>query len=145
MPMAYVITQPMQKASQPSAAHRNPYTYLFASAAGGSAGIGKATALAFDKNGCKVAVLGRRKERLDAVVSISFPRSNLQRSNWTFSCAGGDHFSKFVSLVPTFLPDRTHSRVCLLDCLHSALLAISAAAALSLALYVQAVSAMLCR
>ena len=37
--------------------------------AGGSAGIGKATALAFDKNGCKVAVLGRRKERLDAVVS----------------------------------------------------------------------------
>ncbi|CAL5224873.1 g7631 [Coccomyxa viridis] len=35
---------------------------------GGSAGIGKATALAFDKNGCKVAILGRRKERLDAVV-----------------------------------------------------------------------------
>lgn len=36
---------------------------------GGSAGIGKATALAFDKNGCKVAILGRRKERLDAVAS----------------------------------------------------------------------------
>ena len=38
---------------------------------GGSAGIGKATALAFDKNGCQVAILGRRKERLDAVVSVN--------------------------------------------------------------------------
>ena len=36
--------------------------------AGGSAGIGKATALQFDANGCKVAVLGRRLERLEAVV-----------------------------------------------------------------------------
>ncbi len=26
--------------------------------------------MAFDKNGCKVAILGRRKERLDAVVSV---------------------------------------------------------------------------
>ncbi|BDA43070.1 Glucose 1-dehydrogenase [Coccomyxa sp. Obi] len=34
---------------------------------GGSAGIGKAAALAFDANGCSVAVLGRRIERLDAV------------------------------------------------------------------------------
>ena len=41
---------------------------------GGSAGIGKATALAFDKNGCKVAILGRRKERLDAVVSVNVRR-----------------------------------------------------------------------
>lgn len=39
--------------------------------AGGSAGIGKATAFAFDANGCSVAVLGRRIERLDAVVSQS--------------------------------------------------------------------------
>lgn len=36
---------------------------------GGSAGIGKATAFAFDANGAKVAVLGRRLDRLDAVVS----------------------------------------------------------------------------
>ncbi|KAK9905613.1 hypothetical protein WJX75_003074 [Coccomyxa subellipsoidea] len=36
---------------------------------GGSAGIGKATAFAFDANGCSVAVLGRRLERLDAVAS----------------------------------------------------------------------------
>ena len=36
--------------------------------AGGSAGIGKAAAFAFDANGCSVAVLGRRLERLDAVV-----------------------------------------------------------------------------
>ncbi|CAL5224871.1 g7629 [Coccomyxa viridis] len=34
---------------------------------GGSAGIGKACALAFDTNGCKVAIVGRRRERLDAV------------------------------------------------------------------------------
>ena len=38
-------------------------------AAGGSAGIGKATALQFDKNGAIVAVLGRRLERLEAIVS----------------------------------------------------------------------------
>ena len=38
--------------------------------AGGSAGIGKATAFAFDANGCSVAVLGRRLERLDAVVQF---------------------------------------------------------------------------
>ena len=42
-------------------------------ASGGSAGIGRATALAFDKNGCKVAIVGRRKERLDAVVSNFSP------------------------------------------------------------------------
>ncbi|CAL8461622.1 g1153 [Coccomyxa elongata] len=35
---------------------------------GGSAGIGKAAAYAFDANGCSVAVLGRRIQRLDAVV-----------------------------------------------------------------------------
>jgi NADP-dependent 3-hydroxy acid dehydrogenase YdfG len=35
---------------------------------GGSAGIGKATALEFDANGATVAVLGRRLERLEAVV-----------------------------------------------------------------------------
>ena len=46
------------------------YRHCVCTHAGGSAGIGKATALAFDKNGCKVAVLGRRKERLDAVVSL---------------------------------------------------------------------------
>ncbi|EIE23326.1 NAD(P)-binding protein [Coccomyxa subellipsoidea C-169] len=34
---------------------------------GGSAGIGKAAAHQFDANGCHVAVLGRRLERLDAV------------------------------------------------------------------------------
>ncbi|CAL8461624.1 g1155 [Coccomyxa elongata] len=34
---------------------------------GGSAGIGKAAAFAFDANGCSVAVLGRRLDRLDAV------------------------------------------------------------------------------
>ncbi|KAK9905602.1 hypothetical protein WJX75_002844 [Coccomyxa subellipsoidea] len=34
---------------------------------GGSAGIGKATAKAFDANGCFVAVLGRTLKRLDAV------------------------------------------------------------------------------
>ena len=39
--------------------------------AGGSAGIGKACALAFNKNGCKVAIVGRRRERLDTVVTIS--------------------------------------------------------------------------
>jgi NAD(P)-dependent dehydrogenase (short-subunit alcohol dehydrogenase family) len=36
---------------------------------GGSAGIGKAAAYAFDANGCYVAVLGRRIQRLDAVAS----------------------------------------------------------------------------
>ncbi|EIE22082.1 NAD(P)-binding protein [Coccomyxa subellipsoidea C-169] len=36
---------------------------------GGSAGIGRATAIAFDANQCAVAVLGRRLERLDAVAS----------------------------------------------------------------------------
>lgn len=35
---------------------------------GGSAGIGKAAALAFGANGARVAVMGRRKERLDSVV-----------------------------------------------------------------------------
>ena len=35
---------------------------------GGSAGIGRAAALAFAANGARVAVMGRRKERLDAVV-----------------------------------------------------------------------------
>ncbi len=35
---------------------------------GGSAGIGRAAALAFGANGARVAVMGRRKERLDAVV-----------------------------------------------------------------------------
>ena len=35
---------------------------------GGSAGIGKATALEFDANGATVAVLGRRLERLEAGV-----------------------------------------------------------------------------
>ena len=34
---------------------------------GGSAGIGKATALAFDANGAIVTITGRRKERLEAV------------------------------------------------------------------------------
>ncbi|CAL8461621.1 g1152 [Coccomyxa elongata] len=34
---------------------------------GGSAGIGKAAAFALDANGCSVAVLGRRIERLDSV------------------------------------------------------------------------------
>ena len=37
---------------------------------GGSAGIGRASALQFDANGCTVAVLGRRLERLQAVVSL---------------------------------------------------------------------------
>ena len=36
--------------------------------AGGSAGIGKATALQFDANGASVAIMGRRLERLEAVV-----------------------------------------------------------------------------
>lgn len=36
---------------------------------GGSAGIGKAAAIAFDANGCYVAVLGRRLERLEAVAN----------------------------------------------------------------------------
>ncbi len=35
---------------------------------GGSAGIERAAALAFAANGARVAVMGRRKERLDAVV-----------------------------------------------------------------------------
>ena len=43
------------------------YTCIHARA-GGSAGIGKATALEFDANGATVAVLGRRLERLEAVV-----------------------------------------------------------------------------
>ncbi len=34
---------------------------------GGSAGIGKATALAFSENGAIVTITGRRQERLDAV------------------------------------------------------------------------------
>ena len=34
---------------------------------GGSAGIGKATALAFDANGAIVTITGRRKDRLEAV------------------------------------------------------------------------------
>ncbi|EIE23343.1 hypothetical protein COCSUDRAFT_41609 [Coccomyxa subellipsoidea C-169] len=34
---------------------------------GGSSGIGKAAAFSFDANNCKVAILGRRLERLDAV------------------------------------------------------------------------------
>lgn len=42
----------------------------FSRNAGGSAGIGKATAKAFDANGCFVAVLGRTLKRLDAVVSL---------------------------------------------------------------------------
>ena len=37
-------------------------------APGGSAGIGKATALQFDANGATVAVMGRRLDRLEAVV-----------------------------------------------------------------------------
>lgn len=36
---------------------------------GGSAGIGKATAIAFSNNGAVVTITGRRQERLDAVVS----------------------------------------------------------------------------
>lgn len=36
---------------------------------GGSAGIGKSAALAFFANGARVAVMGRRKERLEAVVA----------------------------------------------------------------------------
>ncbi len=40
--------------------------------AGGSAGIGKAAAHQFDANGCHIAVLGRRLERLDAVVRHPF-------------------------------------------------------------------------
>ena len=87
MPTAYVITQPMQKASQPSAAPQTFLYVLFACVAGGSAGIGKATALAFDKNGCKVAVLGRRKERLDAVVSLKMPRFYPTMVGWTLVCA----------------------------------------------------------
>ena len=43
-------------------------THCFTAHAGGSAGIGKATALQFDANGCTVSVLGRRLERLEAVV-----------------------------------------------------------------------------
>ena len=42
----------------------------FRATVGGSAGIGKAAAQAFDANGCSVAVLGRRLERLEAVVSL---------------------------------------------------------------------------
>ena len=37
--------------------------------AGGSAGIGKATAIAFSDNGAIVTITGRRQERLDAVTS----------------------------------------------------------------------------
>ncbi len=36
---------------------------------GGSAGIGRAAALAFGQNGARVAIMGRRKERLDAVLT----------------------------------------------------------------------------
>jgi NAD(P)-dependent dehydrogenase (short-subunit alcohol dehydrogenase family) len=42
---------------------------------GGSAGIGKATAFAFDASGASVAILGRRKERLDAVVGLTYYRN----------------------------------------------------------------------
>ena len=42
--------------------------YHFLQVTGGSAGIGRAAALAFGANGARVAVMGRRKERLDAVV-----------------------------------------------------------------------------
>ena len=45
-----------------------PPSFFSAVHAGGSAGIGKATALQFDANGCTVAVMGRRLERLEAVV-----------------------------------------------------------------------------
>ena len=37
--------------------------------AGGSAGIGKATAIAFSDNGAIITITGRRQERLDAVTS----------------------------------------------------------------------------
>ena len=53
--------------------HIRTHEITIGALSGGSAGIGKATALAFDKNGCKVAILGRRKERLDAVVSLTTP------------------------------------------------------------------------
>ncbi len=36
---------------------------------GGSAGIGRAAALAFGQNGARVAIMGRRKERLDTVLA----------------------------------------------------------------------------
>ena len=53
--------------------HIRTHEIFIGALSGGSAGIGKATALAFDKNGCKVAILGRRKERLDAMVSLTTP------------------------------------------------------------------------
>ena len=68
MPRGYVTMQPVYKTSEAPPADHSFLSILLVLTAGGSAGIGKATALAFDKNGCKVAILGRRKERLDAVV-----------------------------------------------------------------------------
>ncbi|BDA41141.1 probable glucose 1-dehydrogenase [Coccomyxa sp. Obi] len=38
--------------------------------AGGSSGIGRRTALAFDADGCSVAIIGRRMERLGAVAKL---------------------------------------------------------------------------
>jgi hypothetical protein len=54
--------------------HQNRLSaYMPTAGAGGSAGIGKATAFAFDLSGAHVAVLGRRLERLDAVVIHLIP------------------------------------------------------------------------
>ena len=68
MPGAYVMMQVLSETSETQICRPNVLVKPVIPTAGGSAGIGKATALAFDKNGCKVAILGRRKERLDAVV-----------------------------------------------------------------------------
>lgn len=54
--------------SQPTSLHGSWLNFRLVSAAGGSAGIGKATAEAFSQNGAKVVVAGRRLPRLQAVV-----------------------------------------------------------------------------
>ena len=51
---------------------RLSYFHLFqisCQVTGGSAGIGRAAALAFGQNGARVAIMGRRKERLDVVLA----------------------------------------------------------------------------
>ncbi len=56
---------------------------------GGSAGIGRAAALAFGQCGARVAIMGRRKERLDAVLA-DLPEVVLMHA-WSCRSVCGTH------------------------------------------------------